>query len=74
MIGLFDKKKYPKLSLKLNSKYIKARPFPNIQIKNFLEKNVADKLYKSFPSYNKKNYWIEYNNDNTSKKKYNDYL
>ena len=36
MIGIFDSNKYAKLSLNYSEIYKKAKPYPNIQIKNFL--------------------------------------
>ena len=64
-IGLFDKKKYNKLSIQNSQKYLAAKPFPNIQFKNFLSIDVANNLSKSFPDYKSKK-WFSYKNFNTS--------
>ena len=65
-IGLFDKIKYNKLSIKNSIKYKKAKPFPNIQFENFLSKEIANNLNKSFPKYNSSK-WFSYKNFNTTK-------
>ena len=67
IIGLFDNKKYNKLSLNNSKKYRTAKPFPNINFKNFLDKKIADQLNREFPKYNSNN-WIKYKDYNTSKK------
>ncbi len=72
IIGLFDNKKYAKLALNKSKIYKKNRPFPHISIKNFLDNNVANTLFKKFPNYNS-NKWIDYEsygrNKNTNFKK-----
>ena len=65
-IGLFDKIKYNKLSIKNSNKYKEAKPFPNIQFENFLSKEIANNLNKSFPKYNSSK-WFSYKNFNTTK-------
>lgn len=65
-IGLFDNKKYNKLSIKNAKKYRKAKPFPNIKFKNFLIKEIADDLNKLFPDYHNGK-WFKYKNFNTTK-------
>ena len=65
-IGLFDSKKYQKLSLKYEKKYKKAKPFPNIKFENFLKKDIAENLNQLFPDYYKGK-WFTYKNFNTTK-------
>jgi hypothetical protein len=65
-IGLFDSKKYQKLSLKYEKKYKKAKPFPNIKFENFLKKDIAENLSQLFPDYYKGK-WFAYKNFNTTK-------
>jgi len=69
ILNIFDKKKYAKLALKNSKKYISATPFPHINLKNFLSKDVANKLYKKFPLFNDNSFWINYKNNNTTNKK-----
>tara|TARA_B100000787_G_C16145183_1_gene273885 strand:+ start:238 stop:1041 length:804 start_codon:yes stop_codon:yes gene_type:complete len=68
---LFDNKKYNKLAVDNHSFYIKAKPFPSIQFKNFINKKTVTQLYKDFPKYNNK-IWINHKktgkNLNTLKK------
>ena len=47
---IFDDKKYNILAVKNHKKYINAKSFSHIQFKNFLDKKIANDLYKSFPS------------------------
>ena len=68
-------KKYVTLA-KINSKiYRSAKPFPNIQLFNFLENSIALNLAKKFPSYSNNNAWIDHKNygknNNTNFKKAN---
>ncbi|MAH99368.1 MAG: proline hydroxylase [Euryarchaeota archaeon] len=66
IIGLFDSKRYNKLSIKNSNKYQNGKPFPNINFKNFLRNDVAELLSNNFPNYNS-NKWIKYKNYNTTK-------
>ena len=45
---MFDNKRYNRLAIKNNKNYKKAKPYSHIQFKNFLERDVALKLYKKF--------------------------
>ena len=73
--NLFAKKKYVTLAKKKARLYRSAKPFPHIQLFNFLENSIAKKLAEKFPSYNEKNAWINYKkygkNKNTNFKKAN---
>ena len=60
--GLFDNKKYNTLALNNSKKYSTAKPFPNINFKNFLNKKIAEKLSLKFPKYNEESTWINYKN------------
>lgn len=70
---IFDNKKYNILAVKKHKDYIKTKPFPNIQFKNFINKKVATQLYKDFPTYNNAKVWIKHKtygkNINTNFKK-----
>jgi Rps23 Pro-64 3,4-dihydroxylase Tpa1-like proline 4-hydroxylase len=58
--GLFDKKKYNLLAKKKARQYQNAKPFPHIQITNFLNNSIINKLQKKFPHYNNKRLWIDH--------------
>ena len=68
---MFDNLIYNKLAIKNHNKYINAKPFPNIQIKDFLKREYAYKLFKNFPKYEDEQ-WINHKkfgkNINTKKK------
>lgn len=67
MIGLFDNKKYVSIAKKYSSRYKSNLPFPNIQIKNFLDEKIAKKLEKNFPSYKDSNAWTSHKGHNDHK-------
>ena len=70
--NMFDNKRYNRLAIKNNKNYKKAKPYSHIQFKNFLERDIAFKLYKNFPKY-EDNCWISHKkygrNINTNYKK-----
>jgi Rps23 Pro-64 3,4-dihydroxylase Tpa1-like proline 4-hydroxylase len=58
--SLFAKKNYVTLAKKNSATYVSAKPFPNIQLFNFLENSIATRLAKKFPAYNNNNTWINH--------------
>lgn len=54
----------------LRSQYVNAAPFPHIVIDNFLESDLAEKLYNNFPDHNA-DFWLKYNNPIEKKLLYN---
>lgn len=60
------------LKLALKS-FNKKKPFSYSICENFLEKNLANKIFQEFPNYNYKNFWHEYNNPIEVKKTCNDW-
>ena len=70
--NMFDNIKYNRLAIKNNNKYKKAKPYPHIQFKNFLDKNFAHELFENFPKY-EDDCWISHKkygrNINTNYKK-----
>ena len=60
VIGLFDDKKFAKLSISRAKQYQKETPFPNIQVKKFLPHEVAKKLSNNFPKYNDNHSWLDF--------------
>ena len=74
-LNMFDNTKYNRLAIKNNENYKKAKPYPHIQLKNFLDINFAHKLFKSFPKYDE-DCWINHKkygkNINTVKKTQHD--
>ena len=57
-LNIFDNKKYAKMAIKLSKNYLNHKPFPNIQIKNFLPIKVAQQIFDEYPSYSKKKYGL----------------
>ena len=68
-LNIFDNKKYAKMAIKLSKNYLNQKPFPSIQIKNFLPINLAKQIYEEYPNYHEKKIWINYNNKNAMNKK-----
>ena len=70
--NVFDNLKYNRLAIRNHQYYKKAKPFPNIKFQNFIEKNLAYKLFKNFPNYDD-DCWIDHKkygrNKNTNYKK-----
>ena len=70
VIGLFDDKKFAKLSISRAKQYQKETPFPNIQIKKFLPQEIAKKLSNNFPKYNDNHSWLDFKGYNKTKNSY----
>ena len=69
-IGIFDNLNYNKLSKNLSKKYKKQKPFPHIKINNFLPKNIAEQLSRSFPKF-ESDCWIKFKKYGKNKNTFN---
>lgn len=71
----FDNLKYNRLAIKNNNNYKQAKPYSHVRFKNFLDENLAYKLFKNFPKY-EQNCWINHKkfgkNTNTVKRTQHD--
>ena len=72
LFNMFDNIKYNRLAIKNNKYYKNAKPYSHIQFTNFLQKDLALKLYRNFPKY-ENSCWIDHKkygrNINTNYKK-----
>ncbi len=73
MFDIFKKKKYRDLAIINHKKYLNSKYTKRIFFENFLDKKIAIKLSKSFPSHNSKNWdYKTYKNNNKNIKRFID--
>ena len=68
ILKIFDNKKYTKLAVANNKKYLKIKPYPHIFFDNFLPKKIALALSKEYPKYKKTDTnWKFHKNNNVDR-------
>ena len=68
ILNIFDDKKYARLAIANNKKYLKNKPFPHIYFNNFLPKKIALMLFKEYPKIKSANKdWKIHKNSNVDR-------
>jgi len=68
ILNIFDDKKYVRLAIANNKKYLKNKPFPHIYFNNFLPEKIALMLFKEYPKIKSANKdWKIHKNSNVDR-------
>ena len=68
ILNIFDDKKYARLAIANNKKYLKNKPFPHIYFNNFLPEKIALMLFKEYPKIKSANKnWKIHKNSNVDR-------